>query len=468
MRATSIRASFTLSACIVFLMTSVTQAETWTDSSGKFTVEAEFEGVEGSSVKLLKDNGVRILVPIAKLSAESKQQAKQLFEKMQASNEPFGDNTVPNASANTKPSTIKKRELSFDTPEPKALSAMPAFPEGLSLQQTVDFVSEQIEAGHLEVLWHALPQEMRDEMDSPELREAVNPFMQQQSEILKSVESLVFKAIQVLVTQKKYVLGSAMMADVPPAAMPMVSQGYDPAVGLIFELSDMGFRTADLQDTSIDSMINHYGPRVGSHMKDLMQLAPPGMISMMIGEMKVEMIDEKNGIIKAPETGGLEALGGGLDVESEDTEMTLYAGRWIPKDLADEWPMMQEMMKSDLKEALETQQESEDMQGAVMMVGMMNAMAGGVLDQLLAAQSQSEFDNVIGQSAAMLAPNLGGAFGGGGFGGGGFGGGGELGGGGFGGGGFGGGGFGGGEFDLGDDNGAPEPDASENGNGFNF
>ena len=66
------------------------------------------------------------------------------------------------------------------------------------------------------------------------------------------------------------------------------------------------------------------------------------------------------------------------------------------------------MMQNELQEALEAQQNSEDMQGAVMMVGMMSAMVGGVLDQLLAADSQEAFDQVLMQSAAMLAPNLGG------------------------------------------------------------
>ena len=105
---------------------------------------------------------------------------------------------------------------------------MPAFPEGTTLKETVDFIVNQIQAGHLEVLWHALPTEMRSEMESPELRQSVNPFVQQQSQTIKSVETLVFKAIQVLVTKKEFVLGSSMMEQVPPETMPMVTQGYDP------------------------------------------------------------------------------------------------------------------------------------------------------------------------------------------------------------------------------------------------
>jgi len=381
-------------------------AETWTDSTGKFTVQAEFQGVEGSSVILLKDNGVRITVPIAKLSDESKTLAKSLFEKMQG-----GVKNADTKNVSDVPETqnsIPKRTLNFAAPEPASIPEMPTFPESSTLQETVDFVKTQIEAGHLEVLWHALPQEMRDEMDSPELRQAVNPFMQQQSQMLKSVETLVFKAIEVLVTKKDYVLGSAMMDQVPPATLPMVKQAYDPAVGMIFELSDLGFRSSDLQKFSITTLVDHYGPRVGSHMKGLMGLLPPEVTASIIGDLKVEMIDSDNGIVKAPETPGFAGAAAELDIESEDMKMTRFMGRWIPTDLATEWPTMQAMMKSDLQETLEAQQNSEDMQGAMMMVGMMTGVVGGVLDQLLAADSQEAFDQVLMQSAAMLGPNLGG------------------------------------------------------------
>ncbi len=406
MRLKPISASLLMMASISLLAPFSATGETWTDSTGQFTVEAEFKGVEGSSVVLLKDNGVTITVPIAKLSEESRALAKGLYDKMK------GDGGgIPQqdggANAVAEKTTIPPRKLDFEAPVPPTLSAMPAFPEDTSLQETVDFVKAQLEAGHLEVLWHALPQEMRDELDSPELRQAVNPFMQQQSQMLRSVEILVFKAIQVLTTKKEFVLGSSMMDQVPPDAMPMIQQGYDPAVGIVFEVADMGFRSSDLQEFSLTTFVDHYGPRIGGHMKDMMQLLPPQAIEMAVGEMKVEMIDENNGVIKAPET-EVGLVPDDFEIEQEDIAMTRFMGRWIPTDLANEWPSMKEMMQNELQEALEAQQNSEDMQGAVMMVGMMSAMVGGVLDQLLAADSQEAFDQVLMQSAAMLAPNLGG------------------------------------------------------------
>lgn len=58
------------------------QAETWTDLSGKLSVEAEFIGVEERSVVLKRSSGKIVKVPIAKLSEASRAQAKTLYRAM--------------------------------------------------------------------------------------------------------------------------------------------------------------------------------------------------------------------------------------------------------------------------------------------------------------------------------------------------------------------------------------------------
>jgi hypothetical protein len=42
---------------------------TWSDASGKFSVRAEFAGMTGGNVRLVKDDGTAIVVPLAKLSS---------------------------------------------------------------------------------------------------------------------------------------------------------------------------------------------------------------------------------------------------------------------------------------------------------------------------------------------------------------------------------------------------------------
>jgi hypothetical protein len=49
------------------------ELRTWTSSTGKFTIEAEFVGVENGNVQLRKSDGKSITVPLAKLSDDDQQ-----------------------------------------------------------------------------------------------------------------------------------------------------------------------------------------------------------------------------------------------------------------------------------------------------------------------------------------------------------------------------------------------------------
>lgn len=52
--------------------------QNWKDATGKFSVEAEFLRIEGDTVFLRRTDGVEIKVPLARLDANSKQQAQRL------------------------------------------------------------------------------------------------------------------------------------------------------------------------------------------------------------------------------------------------------------------------------------------------------------------------------------------------------------------------------------------------------
>src|SRR6056297_3500703 len=113
----SLTMGFVFSFCS-FCLTPSLFAETWTDKSGTFSVEAEYVGVSGSNVLLKKSDGTTISVPIAKLSDESRDQAKKLFEMSQATTP---TNSKPTASTPTNKSTYKPlaRQLNFTPPHPR-------------------------------------------------------------------------------------------------------------------------------------------------------------------------------------------------------------------------------------------------------------------------------------------------------------------------------------------------------------
>ena len=61
-----------------------TGLRTWTDSSGRHTVKAAFLELRDDNVRLKKENGDVIQVPLNKLSEADREAAKKLMEKARA------------------------------------------------------------------------------------------------------------------------------------------------------------------------------------------------------------------------------------------------------------------------------------------------------------------------------------------------------------------------------------------------
>ena len=64
------------------------QPPSWTDTSGKYKVEADFVRIEGDSVRLKKSDGKEISVAMARLNAASQEQARRLEKVREFANEP--------------------------------------------------------------------------------------------------------------------------------------------------------------------------------------------------------------------------------------------------------------------------------------------------------------------------------------------------------------------------------------------
>jgi hypothetical protein len=348
-----------------------------------------------------------VTVPIAKLSPESRAQAKRLYElsKSSGGSPPAAPSEPISPSAATAPSASPAPQLNFTPPTPPTISPMAPFPENTSLQGTVDFIKAQVVAGHPEVFWYALPEEVRASLDSAEFRNNLTPLLREQAQNRKSIEQVAMKAVEVLVTKKQFLLNSSAMAKIPPPLIPMIQQAYDPAVGLVYEVSVLSFRTDSLADKTVTEMFNYHGPRIGAHLKALAALAPPGMIDQVINQIVVSQSGDSSGTITATNNLG----------KTETTEMVKSLGRWLPKDFAESWEANKDTFIKDqfARMSAAKEQNPEAAQKANMLVGMVVGMANGALGPMLAATTQEEFDQALAQVTAML-PMLGAGLGGGG------------------------------------------------------
>ena len=371
-------------------------AETWTDDTGKFQIEAEFAGVKGKSVLLKKSDGSTLEVPINRLSAESHALAKQLYTASMAAGSPA---PAPAATAPTvtatpaTPSVSPNSNLNFKVPVAPNVAPMPAFPENATLQATFDFCRDQVMAGHPEVFWHALPEDIRQMMDSQEFRSTAVDSMNSQQQITTQVKGLFEKLAEVLVSKKRFVLNTPMLTQaVPPLMMPTIQQGYDPAVGTVYELGMLLFDLPSMETQTMTEMMDSHGPKLGGHLKGIIAMLPPPMIQQAIASVVIQQSDDNNGTITVPGEPGPETV-----------EMVRYMNRWIPKDLADEWMANKDSILSEMKTELAAAQQGEEAAQATMMAGMFITMAGGILDPMLAAKSQAEFDAALIQIMALSA-----------------------------------------------------------------
>ena len=375
-------------------------AETWTDNTGNFQIEAEFAGVKGKNVLLKKADGSTLEVPINRLSAESHALAKKLHEASKSLGTPAvspAPATPSVAPIPAMPITSPNANLNFKAPVAPPVAPLPAFPENATLQATFDFCRDQLMAGHPEVFWHAVPDDIRQMMDSQEFRSTVVESMNSQQQITTQVKGLFEKLAEVLVSKKPFVLNTPMLTQaVPPPMMPMVENGYDPVVGTVYELGMLLFDLPSMETQTMTEMMDSHGPKLGGHLKGIVAMLPPPMIQQAIASVVIQQSDDNNGTITVPGEPGPETV-----------EMVRYMNRWIPKDLADEWMANKDSILSEMKTELAAAQQGEEAAQATMMAGMFITMAGGILDPMLAAKNQAEFDAALMQIMA-LAPMLGG------------------------------------------------------------
>lgn len=375
-------------------------SEVWTDKTGKFSIEAKYIGVSGTNVLLEKSDGTTISVPIAKLSDESVAQAKKFYEMAKAAPKPdksvaekSGDGKEENGNEASPSSGYKPlaRELNFVPPVPPKLAPLAPFPTNVSLQTAWEHVRDQALAGHLEVFWHALPSDMRDFADGAEVREKLRPFVQE-SNISISPETIrmISRLTEVLVTKKDFVLNSQLLSAVPPEQLPLLKQGYDPAVGLIHEYADFSFSLELIYEYPISDLVNYHLPRIGAHLQQLVKLIPEELRNFYLGQITTEQTSATTGTMTIPGDGG----------EMQTIEMVLYNDRWLPKEMVDGWLAEKDTIIDKMVANASSGMEIGNNPDTNLMIAAMVRQIDALLDPMLAAEDQQAFDSAVGQ--AML------------------------------------------------------------------
>lgn len=328
-------------------------AESWTDATGKFTVEAEFLAIRGANVYLKKSNGVTIAVPLEKLNTESQALAKRLA---------------------AGPAPV----VAADTPD-----------------AAVRAVKEGVESGNLRVVWDALPSGYQNDVHS-----VIHLFGENMDPaIWNTGTGIVKKAVAVLKEKKDFILAHPGLANAPVDG-DTIDQNWDAVVDLLdtfvnSEITDL----AKLKTFDVGVYIDGTGAKLSDKMVALAKVldeqgvsadqAFPGVEIGKVTDAKIETIsvdgDTATVRITSP------------DGEVEEHEAVRVDGKWLPKEMVDGWAEGIAAAKSFLSTEMKPQLE----QGKAFVLPMMKGVES-IFDQLLAAATQEEFNKIVDEQIGQL------------------------------------------------------------------
>jgi hypothetical protein len=337
-------------------------AETWTDASGAYQVEAEFLGIRGTDVYLKNMNGVTLKVPMAKLSAASQQLARQLAAAQRPA-PPAGAADTPDAAANA--------------------------------------LLKEIEAGNLRAVWDALPASYQSDVN-----DIVHTFAENMdAELWNSGATFAQKAVRVLKEKKSFVIAS-LMANAPvPANQATIDSNWDPVVDVLATL--VNSEIADLQKLKtmdIGAFLNGTGRSIATQLAAIAKaaeaegLSPDQFPGVPVDEMPMPNLSKAK-ITTVQSDGDTATIRIDDGEKVEEHEVVRVDGKWLPKEMVDGWP---EAM-AQAKLALTTNMPGALQQGKILILPMMQQLEI-VLDQLLAAETQEAFDQVVKETMEQMMP----------------------------------------------------------------
>jgi hypothetical protein len=253
------------------------------------------------------------------------------------------------------------------------MKGLPDTPDG-----TVLAVAEALENYHAEILWEALPESYRKD-----LVEIIRAFAEKMDPaVYDQAFALVMRAVEVLDDRKDVILGSETFK----------STGAD-ADEIRNGLTNTQVFTDALKSSEISTLEG-----LGS-MDPEEFLATTGS-KMLEHAAAIEMEDEENPFhdidslkVEVVESADDQAtlLVSSDNHDPEEVKMTRVEGRWIPADMAEEWPEFVEEARKGLDEMT-----PENMAAQKTQIMMVFGMADGLIEQIASLQTPEEFDAAIG------------------------------------------------------------------------
>lgn len=342
-------------------------ADTWTDSTGKYRVEGTFESLENGVVHIRTPEGKLLSVPLNRLDSASAALAKQNQAKMAPAN-------PGTANVATKPAGSATASQSKLGPNPTAA-------------ETAQVVSQAAADFDLVTLWDSMPPTYQQDVAATVRLQvaAVN------ANTWNGIKNLIQQLGTILQTKQELMMNNPTLQAILPAD-PKTNQTLAASGDLLLAISSSPLtdRQAMLEfDTSAllaedFSDIRSAFQKLSTSAGDLQGTPFTGMADV----PKVVVLSETDNEAMVQITAGEKVT---------EQAFTKVENRWVPADMAANW-------KESIAEAQASAEKLKTPEGQQQMaqINMGLMLVGAPVQQLAAAQTQEQFDQVIESVQQMV------------------------------------------------------------------
>jgi len=269
-------------------------------------------------------------------------------------------------------------------------TSVPDTPDGAVKAMSMGLADHQPD-----IIWAALPASYQNDVNG-----LVRDFgAKVDADLYNKGFSIIKKLVTVLKTKKDFILGHPMLQQMAQDSGE-VSKHWDSVVGLFDTI--VNSKLADhsaLKTLDVGKFLGTTGRKVMEQMSEISRLSkedPFNKEMKNFSGIQVQVLSQEGDKAKLKVT-----IPGKKDVP--ELELIRIEGKWVPKDLADEWKQTIEKARSSLKE-MDTEEFAKN---KVQIMGMMGGFEA-VMDQLAKAKSQAEFNNglqgILGMLMGGMAP----------------------------------------------------------------
>lgn len=242
----------------------------------------------------------------------------------------------------------------------------------------IQAITQGLNEGKPAVVWEAMPASYQTDVTGL----AHDFAAKMDTEIYDKAFGMLGKATNVLKTKRDFFLNSAFMKNVPIDKEKLTSN-WDTVADLFTAVTASELnKLENLKTIDIGKFLQTDGTKILSKLRTVASIQEGNPLEM-LANIKVELVQSEG------DSATVKVIL--PDEEEDEIDMIKVEGKWIPKEMAEDWSKM----IADGKAALEDMTQNALAENKPKVIGMMAGVEAAI-DQLAQAKTQEEFDKVIG------------------------------------------------------------------------